>query len=178
MPSSLTRVLSNALVFSTHLPVSVYGTSGHSVMPLELFAAPICLSFFTPKGSIPPARPLRLPSRRPSLAVARNDQRSGMRRLEASFQCTLRQVRNIDRNSIGYAFWPRLRVSPNLRLTNIAGETLGFRRTGFSPVLSLLMPAFSLVHAPPVLTLQLHCLHDALLPITTLVGSRSFGRRL
>jgi len=45
---------------------------------------------------------------------------------------------------------------PNLRLTNIAGETLGFRRTGFSPVLSLLMPAFSLEYAPPVLPLKLH----------------------
>ena len=146
--------------------MSVYGTSGNSVVPLELFAAPLCPSFFTPKGSIPPVRPLRHSSKWPSLTVARNYQRSGMGRREASFQCTLRQVRNIDRNSIGYAFWPRLRVSPNLRLTNIAGETLGFRRCGFSPQLSLLMPAFSLVHAPPVLTLWLHCLHDALLPIT------------
>ena len=30
-------------------------------------------------------------------------------------------------------------------------EPLGFRRTGFSPVLSLLMPAFSLPTAPPLL---------------------------
>lgn len=53
---------------------------------------------------------------------------------------------------------------PNLRLTNIAGEPLGFRRTGFSPVLALLMPAFSLVYAPPVLPLKLHCIHNAPLP--------------
>ena len=32
-------------------------------------------------------------------------------------------------------------------------------------MLSLLMPAFSLVNAPPVLPLKLHCEHDAPLPI-------------
>ena len=158
--------------------MSVCGTSGNSVEPLELFAAPVRSSSVQPKHPLPPVRPLRRPSRRPSLPVTRNYQRSGMDHSEASFQCTLRQVRNIDRNSIGYAFWPRLRVSPNLRLTNIAGETLGFRRWGFSPQLSLLMPAFSLAYAPPVLPLELHCLRDALLPITALAGSRSFGRRL
>ena len=34
-------------------------------------------------------------------------------------------------------------------------ETLGFRRAGFSPALSLLMPAFSLARAPPLLTVRL-----------------------
>jgi hypothetical protein len=34
-------------------------------------------------------------------------------------------------------------------------ETLGFRRAGFSPALSLLMPAFSLARAPPLLTVWL-----------------------
>ena len=54
---------------------------------------------------------------------------------------------------------------PNFRLTNIAGKTLGFRRRGFSPLLSLLVSAFSLLHAPPVLTLELHCMDDAPLPL-------------
>lgn len=57
---------------------------------------------------------------------------------------------------------------PYLRLTNIAGETLGFWCTGFSPVFSLLIPAFSLLYAPPVLTLKLHRIHNAPLPITLL----------
>src|SRR5437588_12024447 len=34
-------------------------------------------------------------------------------------------------------------------------ETLGFRRAGFSPALSLLIPAFSLAHAPALLTVRL-----------------------
>src|SRR5437588_9212816 len=34
-------------------------------------------------------------------------------------------------------------------------ETLGFRRAGFSPALSLLIPAFSLARAPPLLTVRL-----------------------
>ena len=34
-------------------------------------------------------------------------------------------------------------------------ETLGFRRAGFSPALSLLIPAFSLARAPALLTVRL-----------------------
>src|SRR5437764_15018240 len=34
-------------------------------------------------------------------------------------------------------------------------ETLGFRRAGFSPALSLLIPAFSLATAPALLTVRL-----------------------
>ena len=39
---------------------------------------------------------------------------------------------------------------------NLAQETLGFRRTGFSPVLSLLVPTFSLLLRPALLTVCLH----------------------
>ena len=53
-------------------------------------------------------------------------------------------------------------------MTNIAGETLDFRRKGFSPFLSLLMPAFSLAYAPPLLPLRLHCILNAPLPIILL----------
>ena len=44
-------------------------------------------------------------------------------------------------------------------------ETLGFRRTGFSPVLSLLMSAFSLPGAPPTLTSELQRPWNAPLPL-------------
>lgn len=37
----------------------------------------------------------------------------------------------------------------NPQLITIAEETLIFRRAGFSPALWLLVPAFSLVYAPP-----------------------------
>ena len=40
--------------------------------------------------------------------------------------------------------------------TNLPQETLGFRRTGFSPVFSLLFPASSLPPRPAVLTICLH----------------------
>src|SRR6185436_11523659 len=39
---------------------------------------------------------------------------------------------------------------------NVAQETLGFRRAGFSPALSLLMSAFALPIPPAVLTVCLH----------------------
>ena len=45
-------------------------------------------------------------------------------------------------------------------------EPLGFRRVGFSPTLSLLMSAFSLPAAPPLLTKQLHRRWNAPLPDT------------
>jgi hypothetical protein len=48
------------------------------------------------------------------------------------------------------------RLGPtNLPRTNLPEETLGFRRTGFSPVFSLLIPAFSLPPRPPLLTVWL-----------------------
>ena len=60
---------------------------------------------------------------------------------------------------------PRLR----LRLTHgriiLPQETLGLRRPSFSLGLSLLMPAFSLDHAPRPVTLPLHCEIDAPPPL-------------
>ncbi len=44
----------------------------------------------------------------------------------------------------------------NLGRTNLAQEPLGFRRGGFSPPFSLLIPAFSLPPRPPVLPVWLH----------------------
>lgn len=63
--------------------------------------------------------------------------------------------RNINLMSIAYAI--RLGLGPtNPGMITIAQETLLFRPTGFSPVLRLLVPAFSLPNAPPWLTPQLH----------------------
>ena len=60
---------------------------------------------------------------------------------------------------------------------NLAQETLDFRRTGFSPALSLLMSAYSLLCAPHVLTIMLHSPENALLPLTRHKGEKihSFG---
>ena len=58
--------------------------------------------------------------------------------------------------SIAYAM--RLGLGPtNPEMITMAQETLLFRPTGFSPVLKLLIPAFSLPHAPQNLTILLLC---------------------
>ena len=54
-------------------------------------------------------------------------------------------------------------------------ETLGFRRAGSSPALSLLTPAFSLPSAPPSLPLWLHRTWNAPLPMFPSYG---FGTSL
>ena len=56
---------------------------------------------------------------------------------------------------------------------NLAQETLGFRRTGFSPVLSLLMSAFALEGPPAVLAVDLR--QSSMLPYRSLAGTRGFG---
>ena len=62
---------------------------------------------------------------------------------------------NINPLSIAYA--TRLGLGPtNPEMITMAQETLLFRRTGFSPVLWLLIPTFSLPHAPPNLAVRLH----------------------
>ena len=66
-----------------------------------------------------------------------------------------RRYGNINPLSIAYA--TRLGLGPtNPEMITMAQETLLFRRTGFSPVLWLLIPTFSLPHAPPNLTIRLH----------------------
>ena len=51
----------------------------------------------------------------------------------------------------------------------MAGESLVFRRVGFSPTLSLLMPTFSFVAAPPDLTVRLQRNYNAPLPLDLMV---------
>jgi hypothetical protein len=63
-------------------------------------------------------------------------------------------------------------------MINIAQETLGFRRTDFSSVLSLLMPAESLLFRPAVLTVRLLPMTECSPTTPTCVGIRSFGNML
>ena len=63
---------------------------------------------------------------------------------------------NINPFPIDYASQPRLRGRLTLGKITFTLETLGFRRTGISPVFSLLMPAFSL--PPPPACLSAHLL--------------------
>ena len=64
------------------------------------------------------------------------------------------QYRNINLLSIAYA--TRLGLGPtNPGTITVAQETSLFRWAGFSPALWLLIPTFSLPHAPPNLTIRL-----------------------
>ena len=66
------------------------------------------------------------------------------------------QYGNINPLSIAYA--TRLGLGPaNPGTIIVAQETLLFRWAGFSPALWLLIPAFSLPHAPRDLTIPLQC---------------------
>ena len=63
-------------------------------------------------------------------------------------------------------------------MISIAQETLGLRRTDFSSVLSLLIPAYSLPNAPTALTLDLRRPGNALLPrrdSRRRIDTRGFG---
>ena len=62
---------------------------------------------------------------------------------------------NINMMSIAYAFRPRLRVRLTLSGLPLLKEPLDLRRTGFSPVLTLLVPALSLPFRPAVVTVCL-----------------------
>ena len=72
-------------------------------------------------------------------------------------QCTnYNRFRNINLMSIAYAM--RLGLGPtNPGTITVAQETLLLRPTGFSPILWLLIPAFSLPNAPLYFPVQLHC---------------------
>ncbi len=52
-----------------------------------------------------------------------------------------------------------------LQRTSLPEEPLGFRWTGFSPVLALLMSASSLAYSPPLLALWLRSVRNAPLPL-------------
>ena len=70
----------------------------------------------------------------------------------------------------------RLGLGPtNPGTITVALETLLLRPTGFSPVLRLLIPAFSLDNAPPCFTTRLHRDINAPLPIYTKYKSHVFG---
>ena len=106
MPSSLTRVFSRVLVFSTHPPVSVYGTGSHKIIPrsfsrecdiiilylpnLTLFHVRICLHM-----TLDPLSPIHLGA--------------DVSLLFHSFQ-SYHWCRNLYLLSIGYALQPHLRT--------------------------------------------------------------------
>ena len=61
---------------------------------------------------------------------------------------------------------------------NVEQETLGLRRAGFSPALSLLMSAFALLIPPACVTTHLRRLTERSPTTCTCVQIRAFGYRL
>ena len=61
---------------------------------------------------------------------------------------------------------------------NVEQETLGLRRAGFSPALSLLMSAFALLIPPACVTTHLRKLTERSPTTCTCVQIRAFGYRL
>ena len=85
---------------------------------------------------------------------------------------------NINQFPIGYAFRPRLRGRLTLGQITLTLESLGFRRTGISPVFSLLMPAFSLPSPPACLPAHLQQYMECSSTPDSKLSSRSFGTML
>ena len=147
LPSSLASILSRALGYSPRPPESVCGTdtkgahcaaflgsvgspsSRAEAQPHHLSALTPRLSLLGPMESAYGLEPGTNHLARPTLLRPRSVQRRPS------------WCRNINLLAITYAFRPRLRF----RLTHgriiLPQETLGLRRPGFSPGLSLLMPA-------------------------------------
>ena len=70
----------------------------------------------------------------------------------------------------------RLGLGPtNPGTITVALETLLLRPTGFSPVLRLLIPAFSLDNAPQNFPILLHCNINAPLPLLIKLEVHVFG---
>ena len=168
MPSSLTRVISLILGFSPRLPVSVCGT-GIFFLPSSFSRQCGFDSFHT--YFLSPSR-LSLKGKRTSLSPQ-------PKRLDALYHQRAQpillchciafhnQYRNINLLSIAYDH-PVLGLGPDLPWEDEPSP--GNLRLSMLKILtsvSLLMPAFSLLCSPPLLSVWLLSAHDAPLPIQT-----------
>eukprot|EP01022_Parablepharisma_sp_SALTPOND_P015438 TRINITY_DN2177_c0_g1_i7.p1 TRINITY_DN2177_c0_g1~~TRINITY_DN2177_c0_g1_i7.p1 ORF type:complete len:392 (+),score=-77.95 TRINITY_DN2177_c0_g1_i7:111-1286(+) len=154
LQSSLTRVLPRALEYSSHLPVSVCGT-GLQRQTQRLFQARRHQGFSPlPEGI---GKPLRFRKQRRiyQSSYLRPQSHYSISDLPQPYASSHRALYKVSEYQ---PIFHRLPLSDsaqdptNPTMTSIAQETLGFRRRGFSPLFSLLMPACSLLSAPTLLT--------------------------
>ena len=154
LPSSLRRVISSAFPYSGYLPVSGYGTNSHGTL-VRIFLGSVA-------SMTSPLAYLRLPITSYPAAVRRS---YGFGRRHPTLRSPsllrpLTMITSIAGSGIltGYPS-PTLcglgLGSTNPGWINLPQETLDFRRTGFSPVFSLLIPTYSLLSAPVFLTVHL-----------------------
>jgi hypothetical protein len=166
LPSSLARVLSRALAFSACLPVSVCGTGSRRFTRgfSRLLFAPLQLRFL---GLV---RTLKVyvdgftcpPSTVPNAHFQPCDGNPKQRHPFVSLSSpTGDGISTVcpSATPFGLALGP---AKPGR--TNLPQETLDFRPERFSLSFSLLIPAFSLLHRPGLLTVSLLSVQDAPLP--------------
>ena len=165
LPSSLTRVLSNTLVYSTCLPVSVCGT-GCAPISLEDFLGDPPPHFASPEGSTRslPQITLAYFTIEPPQALHAHYQQS---RWKLGPRPSITEYTGYGISTVCPSATPfGLALGPTkLQRTSLPEEPLGFRWTGFSPVLALLMSASSLAASPPLLPLWLRPDSNAPLPL-------------
>ena len=167
MPSSLTRVLPFVLGFSPRPPASVCGTDDE----------PIASTFSRQCGFICFATYFHSPSRfrlaegvlhyPPAFALGPALPSTGSYYPPVSVLHSIRRYRNINLLSIAYDFCPRLRSDLPWADEPSPGN-LGLSTCEFLARISLLIPAFSLLHRPQCLSILLLPMHDAPLPITAI----------
>ena len=164
MPSSLTTLLPPALGSSPHPPVSVYGTGPDRAIAAFLDRKGPRLRYykFAPHHAFASCRvafpPLRLP------------------RLHRSFHSRLRFPSRVPAvlSVRGAGIWtccpsdtlPSLSLGPDLpRADQLYPGNLGYSAWGIPTPISLLIPAFSLLRCPQLLTVLLRPPDNAPLPI-------------
>jgi|ERR1017187_8485669 hypothetical protein len=146
MPSSLERSLSRALVYSTHPPVSVCGT-GDRGKGLETFLGMTAGDTLRPKPRLSIRLVYHLTSCKfPALTPAG----AGIFNL-LCIDYALRPHLS-SRLTLGGRTWPR--------------KPWVYGDQDSSPGLSLLVSAFSLISAPPSVSVRLRCADYALLPLS------------
>ena len=149
LPSSFWMVLSHALGCSPHLLVSDFGTGARTNCQrlfLGVWNQPFAFGSKLPTDphhiSVLTARLCHTTPRRSTyvLTLASDSQLTYPSPSPRAVYCPWR-YRNINLFTIVYVCRPRLRIRLTLRGISLLEETLGLRRPGFSPGLSLLMSA-------------------------------------
>ena len=162
LPSSLTMLLPPALGFSPHPPVSVYGTGARYAIAaflgtgLRLFPTSFSVRFTAPAcyGGLPPQHLFRL-------------HRASLSRL-ALLPCvpTVLITRSTGISTCCPSATPfGLALGPDLpRADQLYPGILGYSARRILTFFSLLIPAFSLLKSPLLLTVQLLRFNNAPLP--------------
>ena len=170
MPSSLTTLLPPALGFSPHPPVSVYGTGTYETIAAFLGSQLTC---FATDISLP-ITSLLYETDLPISQLLRLD-RSFHSRLTLSF--CVPTVLFICSTGISTCYPSTttlvLALGPDLpRADQLYSGNLGYSAWRILTSISLLIPAFSLLCSPLLLSVQLRPAHNAPLPT---LRFRSFG---